>query len=130
MKEGNVYVRDDWATVQIEDMTAIGEDPINLASWVIIEEPTSWFYNKPTMRPATQFCKALEDQFRKGIGCLMYKLCFEKDNGHVSETYFELDLRGKPWVQRKYSRPDKMELLTTKRIHRILFQGSKEFEEF
>ena len=129
MKEGNACVREDWATVRVADMTNVGEDPINIASWVIIEEPTSWSYGKPTMRPASQFCEALEDQFQNGIGCLTYKLCFEKEDGRVSEVYFEHDLRKKPWVQRRYSRPDKMELLNTKTIHRILFQGSKEFEE-
>jgi hypothetical protein len=129
MKDGNAYVREDWATVRIEDVSGIGEDPINIASWVVIEEPTKWSYYKPTMRPASLLCEALEDQFQKGIGCVMHKLCFEKEDGDVSETYFEHDLRGKPWVQRKYSRPDKEELLSTKRIYRILFQGSKEFEE-
>ena len=110
-------------------MTNVGEDPINIASWVVLEEASYWTYNNPSMRPATQFCEALEDQFQKGIGCLMYKLNFEDKDGKVSSAYFEHDLRGKPWVQRKYSGPDKQELLKTKRIHRILFQGSKEFEE-
>ena len=129
MKEGNACVRDDWATVQVADVTNVGEDPINLASWVIVEEPTGWSYDKPTWRPATLFCEALEDQFQKGIGSQMYKLCFEKADGRVSEVYYEHDLRQKPWVQRRYSSPDKTELLRTKTIHRVLIQGSKEFEE-
>ena len=128
MKSGNAHVRDDWATVKIDDITEVGEGPINLASWVIIEEPSKWTYDKPSMRPASLLFEALEDQYQKGIGCLMHKLCFEKEDGRVSEVYFEHDLRKNPWAQRRFSTPDKAELLQVKQIHRIMFQGSKGFE--
>ena len=128
MKDGNVHIRSDWVTVIQDDITGVGEDPIETASWVIIEEPTEWTYDRPSMRPAALFSEALEEQYKRGIGCLMHKLRFEKKNGYVSEIFFEHDLRQKPWVQRRYSGADKAKLMHVKQIQRILFQGSKAFE--
>jgi hypothetical protein len=126
LKDGNAEVRNDWLTVEQKDISGIGEDPIVLAAWIVVEEPSEWTYNRPSMRPATLFSDALEEQYQNNIGCLMHKLCFDKGHGHSAEIYYEHDLRKKPWVQRRYSGMDKARLIHEKQIHRILIQGSKE----
>ena len=126
LKDSNAKVRNDWATVEQRDICGLGEDPVVLAAGIIVEEPSEWTYNRPSMRPATLFSDALEEQYQNNIGCLMHKLCFDKGHGQIAEIYYEHDLRKKPWVQRRYSGTDKARMMHEKQIHRILIQGSKE----
>ena len=125
-RDGNIIRRGDVKTVEQEDISAVGEDPITQAMWVIIEEPTYGSFNHPWLRPATLLSDLLEKQFQQGIGCQTCKLTFTRADGSTTETLFEHDLRREPWVQKRFQNMDKKHLVSCKQLHRVMIQGSKQ----
>jgi hypothetical protein len=126
LKEGNLICRSDIKTVVQEDIAAVGEDPVMQAMWVIVEEASWSSYHFPWLRPATLLSDHLETQYQQGIGCQTCKLTFTKADGSTSSSFFEHDLRRRPWVQKRFNNEDKKYLVSCKQLHRVMIQGSKD----
>ena len=90
--------------------------------WLIVEPSTGPYdaYGKSWLRPATQLCELLEKQLGKDIGCQSCTLTHENYYGPPTVHYFEHDLRGDMWVQRRFYDEEQTQLKSEKQLLRVL----------
>ena len=114
--EGNRVTRDDVMTIpQVPDSIST----INQAMWMVLEEPSWHSYYTPWLRPAARLSQELESQYQRGQGLKRCELHHTDAKGQNYTTYFEHDLRGHPWVQRKFKDESRNEVLSEKELHRF-----------
>ena len=107
--------------VSQEDPCLLGH-PVTQAMWLVAEKSYD-FYSQTEQtwfRPATQLSDVLEAQFQANIGCQTCELTYPKSDGTFVKHYFEHDLRGQEWVQRRFKDESKSEIRTTKKILRVM----------
>jgi len=116
-KAGNV-VKDDTKWILQDDPCALGH-PVTQAMWLVVEPPY-YSYDKPWFRPATQLSELLEAQLKANIGCQTCILEYPKEDGETTRHFFEHDLRGSEWVQRRYHDEEKRYLKSSKQLVRVM----------
>ena len=92
------------------------------AMWLIVEPCTGPHdaYGQAWLRPATQLCEQLEKQLGEDIGCQSCTLTYENNYGPPIVHYFEHDLRGDMWVQRRFYDEEQSQLKSEKQLLRVL----------
>ena len=62
----------------------------------------------------------LEAQLKADIGCQTCILEYPKEDGETTRHFFEHDLCGSEWVQRRYYDEEKRYLKSTKQLVRVM----------
>ena len=120
VKSGNT-VKNDTKWILQDDPCALGH-PVTQAMWLVVE-PSYNSYNshdKAWFRPATQLSEMLEAQLQADIGCQTCILEYPKEGGETTKHFFEHDLRGIEWVQRRYHDEEKRYLKSSKQLIRVM----------
>ena len=92
------------------------------AIWLIVEPSTGPYdaYGKSWFRPATQLTDLLEEQLTQNIGLQTCTLTYPQNDGGSTVHYFEHDLKGDQWMQRRYYDPEHKQFRSQKQIMRVL----------
>ena len=92
------------------------------AIWLIVESSLGPYdaYGKSWFRPATQLSDLLEEQLMQGIGLQTCTLTYPQNDGGSTIHYFEHDLKGDRWMQRRYYDPEHKQFRSQKQIMRVL----------
>ena len=92
------------------------------AMWLIVEPSTGPYdaYGQAWLRPATQLCELLEKQLERDVGSQSCTLTYENYYGPPTVHYFEHDLRGEEWVQRRFYDEDQAHLKSEKQLLRVV----------
>ena len=92
------------------------------AMWLVVEPSNGPYdaYGQAWLRPATQLCELLEKQLEEDVGCQSYTLTYENYYGGPTVHYFEHDLRGEEWVQRRFYDEDQVHLKSEKQLLRVV----------
>jgi hypothetical protein len=92
------------------------------AIWLIVEPSTGPYdaYGVSWFRPATQLSDLLEEQLTQGIGLQTCTLTYPQNDGGSTVHYFEHDLKGHRWMQRRYYDPEHTQFRSEKQIMRVL----------
>ena len=79
--------------------------PVTQAMWLVAEKSYDFFSQteQTWFRPAMQLSDVLEAQFQANVGCQTCELTYPKTDGTFVKHYFEHDLRGQEWVQKRFS---------------------------
>ena len=119
-KSGNT-VKGDTKWILQDDPCALGH-PVTQAMWLVVEQPYNSYYghDKAWFRPATQLSEMLEAQFQANVGCQMCILEYPKEDGETVRHFFEHDLRGSEWVQRRFQDEGKNYLKSSKQLLRVM----------
>jgi len=120
-KHGNA-AKDNVKTITQETPCAFCAHPAIKAMWLVVEPSYGPYdaYGQAWLRPATQLCESLEAQLEADIGCQSYTLTYENNYGEPTKHYFEHDLRGDEWVQRRYYDEGKLHLKSSKQLLRVM----------
>ena len=92
------------------------------AIWLIVEPSRGSYdaYGKSWFRPATQLADLLEEQLTQNIGLQTCTLTYPPKDGESTVHYFEHDLTGDKWMQRRYYDPEHKQFRSQKQIMRVL----------
>ena len=116
---GNIAPRD---VRTVADIFSASSEYNIRAMWLIVEPSTGPYdaYGKSWFRPATQLCEMLEKQLAQDIGCQSCTLTYDQYYGPPTVHYFEHDLRGDLWMQRRFYDAEQTRLRSEKQIMRVL----------
>ena len=116
---GNIAPRD---TKTVADTYSATSEFNIRAMWLIVEPSTGPYdaYGKSWLRPATQLCEMLEKQLAQDIGCQSCTLTYPQDHGPPTVHYFEHDLKGDLWMQRRFYDAEHTQFRSEKQIMRVL----------
>ena len=91
------------------------------AIWLIVEPSRGSYdaYGKSWFRPATQLSDLLEEQLSQNIGLQTCTLTYPPKDGESTVHYFEHDLTGDKWMQRRYYDPEHSQFRSQKQIMRV-----------
>jgi hypothetical protein len=91
------------------------------AIWLIVEPSRGPYdaYGKSWFRPATQLSDLLEGQLSQNIGLQTCTLTYPPKDGESTVHYFEHDLTGDKWMQRRYYDPEHSQFRSQKQIMRV-----------
>jgi len=104
-----------------EDPCALGH-PVTQAMWLVVEKSYDYYsgHDKAWFRPATQLSDLLEAQFQANVGCQTCVLEYPKEGSESVKHFFEHDLRGNEWVQRRFNDEGKTDLKSSKQLLRVM----------
>ena len=119
-KSGNA-VDDSVKWISQEDPCMLGH-PVTQAMWLVTEKSYDFYAQaeQTWFRPALQLSDVLEAQFQANIGCQTCELTYPKTDGTFIKHYFEHDLRGQEWVQKRFRDSSKSEIKSSKKILRVM----------
>ena len=104
-----------------DDSCTLGH-PVTQAMWLVAEK--SYDYHSQAeqtwFRPAVQLSDILEGQFQANVGCQTCEITYPKSDGTFIKHYFEHDLRGQEWAQRRFRDSTRSAVQSTKKILRVM----------
>ena len=105
-----------------QDFLCMQGHPITQAMWLVVEKfydyhsqaEQTWF------RPAVQLSDILEGQFQANVGCQTCEIMYHKSDGTFIRHFYEHDLRGQEWAQRRFTDSTRLAVQSTKKILRVM----------
>ena len=96
--------------------------PVTQAMWLVAEK--SYDYHSQTeqtwFRPAVQLSDILEGQYQANVGTQTCEITYPKWDGTFTKHYFEHDLRGQDWAQKRFTDSTRSTVQSTKKIIRVM----------
>ena len=115
-------MKDNVKSIPQDDPCAFRAHPVTRAMWLVVE-PTydsHSSHDKAWLRPATQLSEILESQLQTDVDCQTYILTYPREGSEPTKHFFEHDLRGSEWVQRRYHDEEKRHLKSSKQLIRVM----------